>query len=93
MLQALGNLDRGFIRPPLDPADTDATRVSIEDARIMNRAAKALDLLTAPGPEHKTRKAAAEMIFARLPQPSPFPSPQAIIDLRKRIQKALPRRT
>ena len=32
MLQALGNLDRGMVREPLDPADTDETRISIEDA-------------------------------------------------------------
>ena len=88
MMESLVNLDHGLTPDLLRPADKREQRFLIEEARIMARAVRAIDMLTARGHPRRlslddaARRVCTTMFWSHLAK-----SPSAIIELRKNVQR------
>ena len=88
MMKSLVSLDRGLTPDLLRPADRHEQRIPIEDARIMTRAVRAIDMLTARDhPRRLSRDDAARLVYRTMAWSHLARSPSAIIELRKNVQR------
>lgn len=87
MMEALANLNRGLTDDVVRPAP-HGSKILIDDARIMARAVKAVDMLTArSNPRRISVEAAASLVYRTMAWSRLVKSPNAIIELRKNVRR------
>jgi hypothetical protein len=88
MMESLANLDRGLTPDLLRPASIREQRILIKDARIMARAVRAIDMLTARDhPRRLSLDNAARRVHGTMAWFHLAKSPSALIELRKNVKR------